>query len=688
MKKVFDVEVQFPNPAIHYVVGQYGNSRLEFIKEVESGQHPKEVRFEVRFYFETEFRILMHFMKNKYGSACEMNDEIGLDTIGIFKGQKSVVLSEFYAAMNMSEDDLTEGDWHEYKRKAEQRKDKEIHEKDRQFVELTLNTQNEESCNILIELFEKDFPKFSRQFMDNCTREPRSSSYCGTYSKFIQRGLYAQFGQIKNEDTIPFLEDELHLYSHNTPGLVGYVKADEKKHTSRCQFYITFNPIDHFDYKTIVFGRVVQGLSDLEKLQEKLLKIDSARVLEKRRPEEERVKTEMHRNQKKKAESSLIVSSNQDIDDAVHSFQQSDNYGGPKKLEFKHFAERIDSAKLQRIKLYEVEAIVIDGSDLSGDFYTEAFTIANFFPKLTRLTLKNIKMESATLAKIISRAQLQSLKFFSFHISHANHPKFFEDIYRITSNFKGIHNLTFKECSLNPEAFEFLGPDQKLFDDCLESLTIANCTLLDEGLKLIINKINACRLTKLSVQDCKLTFESLELLNTSKIFSSVQKLNISDNYEVSRFVQTLSEKSKIRHLKKLTAKNCYLTSECIGAIIRGKNMIFLQSLILDLNCSIFEALVESIALKTIPSSLRHLSLRSCKLNNDSLDRFIKIKNMPNFDLIDLSRNDDINWQEHATHQWFDQVEFWGRIRCLKIDNRSLTDELSKSLKKDYGLRLD
>lgn len=688
MKKVFDVENQFPNPDMYYVIGQYGNSKLEFIKDLESQQHAKEIRFEVKLYFETEFQALMDFMRKKHGSVCIISEELKHDTIGVFKGHNAISLSELYTTMYISEDCLTEQDWEEYKRKADERKDKEIHEKGRRFVELSMFVLNEPPFKILIELFEKDFPNFSKRFMENCTRKPRSASYCGTQSKFIQKGLYAQFGQIENEESIPFLEDELHLYSHHMSGLLGYVKVNEKKHTSRCQFYITFNPIDYFDYKTIVFGRVIEGLSTLEKLQDKFIKIENATVIEKRQPEEERVKQQTLKSQKTELNTSLTLSKNKKIDKAVKSFEQSNTYGGPKKLKFKHFQERIDTDKLQKIKLYQVETIVIDQSDLTDEFYTEAFTIAKFFPKLTNLVFKNITMEALTLTKILSSGQLRVLKFVNFHISHAKHLKFIEDIYRITNNFKGIHTLIFKECSINPEAFAFLGPDAKLFDTCLESLTIANCTLLEEGLKLIISKINTCQITKLSINDCKLTSESLELLNTSKVFSSLQHLDISDNYEVSRFIQTLSENSKIQHLKKLVTRNCYLTSECVGHIISGKNMIFLQSLVLDQNCFIFDSLVDSIGLKTIPSNLKFLSLRSCKLNDESLDRFVKIRNLPNFDLVDLSRNDDINWQSHASHQWFEQGEFWGRIRSIRIHNKSFTPELFESLKNNYDLPLE
>jgi cyclophilin family peptidyl-prolyl cis-trans isomerase len=688
MKKVFDSHSQFPNPAIFYVIGLFDSARLEFIQSTSSAKNSKEVQFEVKCYFESELKILMENLKKRHSGTVIVNDPLPKEDAFVVKNGVVVPLSEFYDAVGISEDGVSEAAWNDFSQKAQKRKELEVYEKGRSFVEMSMVAGNDESFKILIELFEKDFPKFTKRFVDNCSRLPRSASYCGTMSKFVQKGLYMQFGEIENEESIPFLEDELHLYQHHMPGLLGYVKVDQKKHTNRCQFYITFNPISHFDYKTIVFGRVVEGLETLESLQEQLIRIQNAIEIKHRQPEAERIKQETLKAQKEELSSSLVFSKNKDITKAIASINKSNTYGGPKRIEFKNFKEKIDTEKLQQIKLYKVETITIDHSDLSDEFYTEAFMIAKFFPKVVSLVLKNITMEASTLTKILANGQMQALKFVNFHISHARHLKFLQDIHRITNNFKGINTLVFKECLLNPEAFAFIGPDERLFDACLKCLTISNCTLLDEGLKLVIAKINSCQLEKLSVHDCKLTSESLELLNSSKIFSSLKSLNISQNYEVVQFIQSLSENSKIKHLKKLTAKNCYLTPECVHGIINGKNLVFLQTLSLDQNCFIFDALIDSFNDKVIPSNLRKLSLRSCRISNESMDRFVKVRNMPNFDLVDLSRNDDINWQAHASHQWFDQTEFWGRIKTLKIDNKSVTSELADTLKNDYGVPLD
>lgn len=46
------------------------------------------------------------------------------------------------------------------------------------------------------------------------------------------------------------------------------MKKDNRRHSNECQFYITTVQLNSFDGKYVAFGRIVEGMKELMKLNE------------------------------------------------------------------------------------------------------------------------------------------------------------------------------------------------------------------------------------------------------------------------------------------------------------------------------------------------------------------------------------------------------------------------------------
>ena len=84
-----------------------------------------------------------------------------------------------------------------------------------------------------------------------------------------------QGGHITNNDGTggysiygPQFEDENFLIKHNTAGLLSM--ANSGSNTNGSQFFITVAPTPHLDNKHVVFGRVIDGLDVISRIENQL----------------------------------------------------------------------------------------------------------------------------------------------------------------------------------------------------------------------------------------------------------------------------------------------------------------------------------------------------------------------------------------------------------------------------------
>ena len=131
---------------------------------------------------------------------------------------------------------------------------------------------------ILFELFSDVCPKTSENFRQFCTGEFKKDGipqgFKGATFHRVIKDFMIQGGDFVNNDGTGLFsiyggggtfEDENFKLRHDAPGLLSM--ANSGKDTNGCQFFITCAKCDFLDKKHVVFGRVIDGLLVMRKIE-------------------------------------------------------------------------------------------------------------------------------------------------------------------------------------------------------------------------------------------------------------------------------------------------------------------------------------------------------------------------------------------------------------------------------------
>lgn len=130
---------------------------------------------------------------------------------------------------------------------------------------------------ILIELFADVTPKTAENFRQFCTGEYRKDTvplgYKGSHFHRVIKDFMVQGGDFVNGDGTGCMSiyagatfaDENFMVKHIEPGLMSM--ANSGKDTNGCQFFITAAKCDFLDGKHVVFGRVIDGMLVVRKIE-------------------------------------------------------------------------------------------------------------------------------------------------------------------------------------------------------------------------------------------------------------------------------------------------------------------------------------------------------------------------------------------------------------------------------------
>ncbi|XP_074540685.1 putative inactive peptidyl-prolyl cis-trans isomerase-like 6 [Halichoeres trimaculatus] len=148
-----------------------------------------------------------------------------------------------------------------------------------QFVFMDIQIAGEAAGRLLFELFSDICPKTSKNFEALCTGEFGQSSsgfplcYKGSVFHRVVPNGWIQGGDISPDrkgdggESIygPTFEDESFAVPHSRRGILGM--ANKGSHTNGSQFYITLRPSPWMDRTFVAFGRVVEGVDTLRRLE-------------------------------------------------------------------------------------------------------------------------------------------------------------------------------------------------------------------------------------------------------------------------------------------------------------------------------------------------------------------------------------------------------------------------------------
>ncbi|KAM9785785.1 peptidyl-prolyl cis-trans isomerase H [Neosynchiropus ocellatus] len=142
------------------------------------------------------------------------------------------------------------------------------------FLDIMIGGQD--AGRLKIELFADIVPKTAENFRQFCTGEFRKDGvpigYKGATFHRLIKDFMIQGGDFVNGDGTgvcsiyrgPFA-DENFLLKHNGPGLLSM--ANSGPGTNGCQFFITCAKCDFLDGKHVVFGKVIDGLLTMRKIE-------------------------------------------------------------------------------------------------------------------------------------------------------------------------------------------------------------------------------------------------------------------------------------------------------------------------------------------------------------------------------------------------------------------------------------
>jgi len=143
------------------------------------------------------------------------------------------------------------------------------------FFDVSIGAQN--IGRIKLELFSHLVPKTAENFRQFCTGEFKRNGipqgYKGASFHRIIKDFMIQGGDFLRGDGSGSISifgdsfaDEGFFENHSVPGLLSM--ANSGPNSNGCQFFITCAPCDFLDGKHVVFGRVIEGLSVVRRIED------------------------------------------------------------------------------------------------------------------------------------------------------------------------------------------------------------------------------------------------------------------------------------------------------------------------------------------------------------------------------------------------------------------------------------
>lgn len=490
----------------------------------------------------------------------------------------------------------------------------QLHAPHRKVVELTFTIPEHPEIRVIAELFASELPTLCARFEQLCVGSEPGLGYKGTGVKRVYPNLCIQFGELSRETDLCFLDDERHLYSHDTPGLLGFVHLGDARHTNRAQFYITFDSLPLQDRRTVVFGRVLEGLADLRVAQERPLTIASCAVYATVEPEET-TKAELHKRQMKQPmPATCELTSPADLQ-AYQTVVTSDTYySGPKELVLGTDPDDLDLEALTEIPWHDLARLTLRTPKIGPKFIQKFFVWTRMFPRVSDLQFFGCDMNMDLLTKLIGAAgphnPTTALTFQQVTWTDQT-VGLFEAACKLTNGFQRLQTLAFIGCPVQPDSLAFLEVYPRLCGPSLTHLTLSGCGLTDDLFSAWVHRMTYPNLRTLNLSKTAVTSASLALLTG---LETLEHLDLSRTRNIEVFLRRMLTSRQSHALRHLNLADCGLSPSLLPGFIGNLKFAQLRELVADRNSDIVSAVVSSVQALNAPSNLRLISMKDCGLD--------------------------------------------------------------------------
>ena len=648
MKSFFELGERLS--AGRHLIGLLGNPRLYALKSELCASGSGTEFLEV---WPTDFETSLEILKKRLGNSADL-----------VRAAKEGAFLIDAGRLRSLEGVGSEGEGFEYE--ASERLEEETHEKGRTLVSFEMLHNKTSFQKVTIEIFTREFPKLGRRFLDLCQGIIISSkvSYKEGRACELQPGLYVAFEPRGKYSELSTIEDEAQIYSHDSPGVVGFVKFDERRHSNQANFYVTLDRLKSFDGRFVAIGRVLAGLPFLRGLEDVNLSICDISVEPQRvsRAETRRAKEVEARRRPCPAE--LVFKEH------IHSDRER-YLDGPRKISFE--GVRTPQAALPNsFGLYTVETLsfVECGREFFSSFLLNYFRFGVSFPALRRLELRNCELGLDDLRRFLPG--LDSALFVSVRVPGT--PNLLRELRDFNPAFAKMQAIQLDDCRLDAAAFDFLAPRTAL--PALRMLSVAQNSLFDQGVASLFQKLELPALKSLSLSETNLSARGLTPLHHTRL----QNLDISGNFEVDDFLVRLAEGAEPASLRRLDLANTGLKPRVLQAYLDSPRAAFLHTLILDRNPQILPTFASRFGDFVFLSNLRELSLKAVKATNREAGQLAATPRIEQLTFLCLKDNPFLELERFLEEECrVDEIARWRKIARIELDLSPLEAAAKKKL---------
>jgi hypothetical protein len=451
-----------------------------------------------------------------------------------------------------------------------------------------------------------------------------------------------------------------------------------------------------FDYHFVVFGKVVEGLQFLKKISEKQdphsllpttrLKITEISVFEKK-PTADVVRRQKEDSERKAhASKHVVLKNSSEIAAYIEEFDRSNKIKpivkGPEHIEIHNLTNNDDLYSLSQIPLSHVKTIVFKNCQFHAPSQFKVFKHCGFFQNVSNWEFYNCDLTKEILKTFFINKTTKPAESLVVQ-PKGNGLELFETLTK-WKKLEQVTRFAFIGSSIGKDELEvFLKTN--MFQK-LEYLDISETKFYDDGLIDFVTKFNNPKLKGLFIKNCGITSKLVCTLLKNKAFSNLQILDISDNFNMDPAVHLIASSKHLNNFEELYLRNTYLTIQSLYELVCSHNFSTVKRLDVSNNFAIKDDLAAAMIEKPFIRSLEMINLENCDISNETIKRLSENTYLGNVKELDISNNPRI--KVATLLEEIENTKFIHNLRRLCMANIGVTKALKDEMKAEFKLNVE